>query len=572
MERAAATSGELRCVSGPAFVAFLGVCLLRVITLDFPALLDPTEGRYAFIAQQMNVDRNWLTPHVSLAGEVVPYLGKPPLHFWLTAGSFSLFGFDEWSARVPSFLSFVFLCWCVWHVARLFFTREAGLVGTLVFSSTVLGFFCGGASIVDFTLAACVGGALTAFAQITARRDSSGNFWPGMLFFVAAALGFMTKGPVALVLIAIPVAGSSVASRNWVPLRTLPWVAGLAAFFMLTWPWFYLSERANPGFTRYFFLQENVGRFLFSNYGDKYGTGHQQPYGMIWVLYTLGCLPWAPLVLCEVFVRRRARVLLPMTSRSAFTFVCLWAVAPLVVFTFARQLLVTYAIPGLAGFSLVAGSVLSNTDASLGLKRWLKVGVYLAPSIGLLVAAAYFALGYDPRVSPVSLVPAASLLAIPVLLRRHSEASQTNLVAAFAACFVSLFAFALILLEAPISQHFSAKPILQCLTRYSPSSLSAVGVLSSRSNSSSYFYGRVDSATDDRSLSIVPVNSFSLEAAVPKDMIVSRQVGAAKSEPIPDNYSLVLSLGAWSWVSTDNIRIRREACLAGEEGRASGAL
>lgn len=567
MHRSVASPESFARTSLPAVGALLVVCVLRGMTLDFPDLLDPTEGRYAFIAQQMNADRNWLTPHVSLAGEVVPYLGKPPLHFWLTAAFFSAFGFDEWAARMPSFLSFVFLCWCVWRVARLLISREAGLVATLIFSSTILGFFFGGASIVDFTLAACVGGSLTAFAHFSVRSGSSRSFLQGLLVFVAAALGFMTKGPVALALVAIPVVGWSVASKNWTPIRSLPWVAGMAAFLTLTLPWFYLSERANPGFTRYFFLQENVGRFLFSDYGDRYGLGHRKPYGTIWLLYTLGCLPWTPLVVREVLARRRGKTPLAMNDQSAFTFVFLWAAAPLVIFTFARQLLLTYAIPGLAGFSLLAAAFLSSADVSPTLRRWLRGGVSWAPAVGLLVAATYFVLGNDPYVSPVALVPLASLLASPILLRRNPGASQPNLIAAFAACFVSLFAFGLILLDAPISQRYSAKPILQCLARYAPASLSAVGVLSNRSNSSSYVYGRADSGKDERPLAVVPVNSFLLEGTTPKDLIVSRQVGAEQSEPIPENYSLVLSLGAWSWASTSGIRISREDCPGGEGER-----
>ncbi len=546
------------------FPALVVVCLLRALTLDFPALLDPTEGRYAFIAQQMNLDHDWLTPHLPIAGKVVPYLGKPPLHFWLTAGAFSAFGFDEWAARIPSFLSFVFLCWCVWSVAKLLCTREVGLAATLIFASTVLGFFFSGASIVDFTLAACVGGALTAFTHFAVAGDSSRRFWPGLLIFVATTFGFMTKGPVAVALAAIPILGWSAVSLDLKWMRALPWKAGIGFFLAITVPWFFLSEQANPGFLRYFFLQENLGRFLYSEYGDKYGTGHMKPYGSIWMLYALGCLPWTPLLAGELFTRRRNLRSLLLKSKGSLVYLCLWAAAPLVMFTFARQLLITYAIPGLAGFSLLAATVLSSDQASLRLRGWLTKGVYLAPFAALLLAVGFFVLGFDSRIASLVFLPLACLVAVPILLHRNPAAPQVNLLSAFAVSFVSLFAFALVLLEAPVSQRFSAKPMLRCLTRFTTSALSSVGVLGNRNHSSSYFYGRVDANEVDRPLDVVPVESLSLVDAVPKDLIIPRLKLGDPNEHLPPDYSHVLTLGSWSWVSNRGIRLDPRFCPTDE--------
>src|SRR5262249_55265499 len=60
-------------------------------------LMDRDEGRYAEIGREMFVSRNWLIP--TLFG--VPYLEKPPLLYWLLSASYSLFGIDEFTARLP---------------------------------------------------------------------------------------------------------------------------------------------------------------------------------------------------------------------------------------------------------------------------------------------------------------------------------------------------------------------------------------------------------------------------------------------------------------------------------------
>ncbi|HTM72428.1 MAG TPA: glycosyltransferase family 39 protein, partial [Pseudolabrys sp.] len=52
-------------------------------------LMDTTEARYGEIARKMAELNDWVTPWFDYG---VPYWGKPPLAFWLTATSFKVFG------------------------------------------------------------------------------------------------------------------------------------------------------------------------------------------------------------------------------------------------------------------------------------------------------------------------------------------------------------------------------------------------------------------------------------------------------------------------------------------------
>ena len=66
--------------------------------LGAPGLMDPDEGRYAEIAREFFVRGDWLIPQLNL----LPYLEKPPLVYWLTALGFKVFGYSETAARLPS--------------------------------------------------------------------------------------------------------------------------------------------------------------------------------------------------------------------------------------------------------------------------------------------------------------------------------------------------------------------------------------------------------------------------------------------------------------------------------------
>ena len=70
------------------------------VKLGMP-FLDPDEGLYATIVQEMVSHGDWVMPHAN----GLPYLEKPPLYFWLTSLTFGLFGASEWATRLWSALA-----------------------------------------------------------------------------------------------------------------------------------------------------------------------------------------------------------------------------------------------------------------------------------------------------------------------------------------------------------------------------------------------------------------------------------------------------------------------------------
>ena len=75
----------------------LGLLLLaRLVGMAAAPLMDTTEARYGEIGRKMAELNDWVTPWFDYG---VPYWGKPPLAFWVTAISFKLFGVNEFAAR-----------------------------------------------------------------------------------------------------------------------------------------------------------------------------------------------------------------------------------------------------------------------------------------------------------------------------------------------------------------------------------------------------------------------------------------------------------------------------------------
>ena len=76
-------------------IVFAAIALLATAgALD---LLEPTEARYAQIAQEMLRTGDFATPHLN----GLAYYHKPPFAYWTVAASFAAFGESARSARIP---------------------------------------------------------------------------------------------------------------------------------------------------------------------------------------------------------------------------------------------------------------------------------------------------------------------------------------------------------------------------------------------------------------------------------------------------------------------------------------
>ena len=93
---------------------FIIVIAFYLYGLGQMPLLGPDEPRYAQIAREMLINRDWITP--TLGGHT--WFEKPALLYWMIAGSFKMFGVSEWSARLGPAMCGVLTIVAVWCVGR----------------------------------------------------------------------------------------------------------------------------------------------------------------------------------------------------------------------------------------------------------------------------------------------------------------------------------------------------------------------------------------------------------------------------------------------------------------------
>ena len=352
----------------PYLLILATVVLLRLATLSVPDLFDTTEGRYATTSQIMLERDDWVTPWIIFKGIEKPYLGKPPLHFWLINTSFEVFGLGNFAARLPGVLSAAAIALTLYFLTAPLLGARTALVSVLIFSTSLLSFILSGVCLVDVTLTVGITLAVAGFALADRSRLA------GYLCFVGLALGVLVKGPVAIVFFGRAV-GPWVALRWWfnrslpAQMRSLPWITGPLLFLLIALPWYLFAESRNPGFLEYFIWTENIGRFTKADYGDEYGNGHVQLRGAAWVMMIPSLVPWSLALLGTLWEQRRrlswGRFLADLKSDEWLLLGLTWTVSCPVLLFFAKQYTATYNMSSIPGFAFLMAVLWKRaTDAA----------------------------------------------------------------------------------------------------------------------------------------------------------------------------------------------------------------
>jgi 4-amino-4-deoxy-L-arabinose transferase-like glycosyltransferase len=403
------------------------IALVRLVTLGIPDLVDTTEGRYAGVAQLMLERDDWVTPWIHYQGEDKPYLGKPPLHFWLLQLCFLAFGQNNFAARLPGFLSAVGITGLVGYAARVLLGTEAAIIAAGVLGSSCMMFYLGGAVVLDVTLTLGITLALVAFLV-----QHRGWVWR-YLFFVGIGLGVLVKGPLAAVLVGGILGPWLVIQRlvlgRWpTQFTTLPWIRGVALCLAIVIPWYIWAEVRNPGFLKYFLWNENFGRYLKSDYGDVYGTGHRQPIGACFGMMILAVFPWS-IILFAMAATRIKGLLSKGSAIKALTdpellFALCWALSCPVLLLGATQYTATYLMPSVPGFALLTAACWNRQTSftwisTTSLARILRISGIVLGLLGVIGAVILHWYG-APLISSFSGL-ALGLIAIWLFLRLDSK-------------------------------------------------------------------------------------------------------------------------------------------------------
>ena len=355
----------------------LTLVLLASITfflgLGRQAITDRDEAYYAEASREMLESGDWLTPHFNYEDR----WQKPVLYYWLTAGLYQITGPTEAAARFWSALAGVGLVLLTFGIARNsgHSIHAAWLAAAI--TATCFGYFAEARqALPDLPLAFFI--TLTIWMALRQR-------WP--IAGAAAGLGFLIKGPIALVVPALVILAVWWRERATTRVDWRGIALGGLLFVAIGVPW-YAAMTLTHGQTylESFFLGDNLERFATSRFAGRTSSAWWF-YGPILLG---GLVPWTPLAVTLLIARLAGRE--PSTHRFRFTLdewrLILWAVLPLLFFSVSLGKQPRYILPVLPPLAiLLAGALRRRIESTNARQLALTVGTLLTATLFAVTAA-----------------------------------------------------------------------------------------------------------------------------------------------------------------------------------------
>ena len=387
-------------------VSSLVLIVLPWLILQFggvfsPGLLDDVDSVYIEIAREMLVRHDFVTPYI----DGIRFFDKPPLMYWMAAGSMRLFGVHDWAARLPLALGVLALLLAVYALGiRLFacisppaHRDRGGLYAALATGLSVGPYLYTRFYIPDILVGLWMTLAVHLLLLALERLGRGQSaLWPSLGFAAVTALNVLTKGLIGLV---FPLGFAFLYllwTRRLRDLVHLHLPAATVVSLTVAAPWHVLAALRNPpvpmpagtglpahaGWAWFYLYNEHVARFLQRRIPHDYG---QVPVPLFWLLLVLWLIPWTAFLPAAVLdaaraLRQPTRPSLAPDSDAAFDpkqpleaevlldrrreaarSLLLWALLILGFFTLSSRQ-EYYHLPALPALALLVGGLLARAD------------------------------------------------------------------------------------------------------------------------------------------------------------------------------------------------------------------
>ena len=409
------------------------------------SLWDANEAFYAETPREMLASRDFVNPRFNFQ----PRFNKPVLPYWTVAAIYRVAGVSERAERMPIAIGALVLVLTTCGLGYLVRSPDAGLLAGIVLATTPRFLMFARRIIIDVHLAMFAALTLLCFVLVELYPARRRLYLPAM--YVAAGLGTLTKGPVAVLLPGLVFFLHLAFERRLGDIRHMMLPTGALIGLAVVLPWYVLVYLQN-GWTyiQSFVVGENLLR-----YAQTIGV---QSRGMFFYLpVMLGDLfPWSvflPVVLVAA-LGRRPLVVPPngtATQRAIVRLLALWIAVIVVFFSFSRTKQDLYILPivpaeaALIGALIAAGLDEAASPAAVRLLRWLTMAAGLMVAVtGLVLLVSVVIPGTYPlrgmaAVSALAIV--GGILAGGISATKRAFAAVIILAVTFTAissCFVSI--------------------------------------------------------------------------------------------------------------------------------------
>lgn len=389
----------------------------------FVPLMDPDAGVYASISKTMAMQDDY----VNLYFQHTDWLDKPHFPFWITAIFFKVFGYHDWSYKLPGILFVLMGARYTYLFAKKLYNETVALWSVFILLTSLHIIISNNDVRAEPFLTGLIMAAIYHFSNSLSGKWFWSLFWASL--FTACAV--MTKGIFTLIPIGAAVAGQLLIQKNWSQLFHFKWLLALLFVTVMISPELYCLWKqfdTHPEKTvlgsdhvsgiRFFLWDSQFGRFF--NTGPIKGKGDK-----LFFLHTLlwAFLPWSLIMYAAIFSRIRTaikKVISPFTEWYTVS----GSLMTLLVFSFSGFQLPHYTNIIFPLLAILSAVFICSQVEKLS-KVWVRIQSVLLILVLLLVSVLIFL--YQPTINPLFVIAAVLILILLFALPHVGSFPQQNL-------------------------------------------------------------------------------------------------------------------------------------------------
>ena len=333
-------------------VVFALVGTLLFSGLGSPPIYMLDEARNAQCAREMMQNHDLVVP--TFNGRI--RTDKPPLHYYFMILAYKLFGVSSFSARFFSAVFGLLTLVLISLFTSKYLGSRVALLSTVILASSTHFLFEFRIAVPDpyfifFTL-------FTMFAGfIYLEDDKVGWLYTAAVF---AALGSLTKGPIAVVLPVLSLLIMAARVKKWKSIVSWHLLGASALFFLFALPWYVMVHHATNGeWTTGFFMDHNLNRYTAP------AEGHGGLFLLPLIMCLVGLLPFSS------FVAEPVRYRKIVFNNQVIWFSLITFLVVVVFFSLSATKLPNYAIPAYPFAAIIIASYLDKAlNGRIVLRRY----------------------------------------------------------------------------------------------------------------------------------------------------------------------------------------------------------
>jgi 4-amino-4-deoxy-L-arabinose transferase-like glycosyltransferase len=383
--------------------------LVRLISFTFLCFLALTynlsevppyhadENFYVTSSRNMIESNDYITPTYKDQKR----FAKPILFYWLVTSSYKIFGVNLFSARLVSALFGTLCIPLVFITACRLFDYKTALISALLLPGCYLHFQIARWATTDMALNFFI--LSTFYFFIRGFQGKSNQNTPYYFAYICMGIGFMIKGPIAIIIPALVIGGFLITLRNWDEFPRLRLGYGAIILAAIILPWFVtMLTLHGDEFKNHILGAELRDRMIHETPFSLYYFGVSIRYYLPWSFFFLAALavkflPNLPQQNSStsaksyfVFLSERLKAWycnITHKDNQAFLFSIIWLVFPLILFTLFRIEHSRYMLPVSTPIAMITAHFFSKlTDSPSGFQSSIfKVPFYLALTFYLLI-------------------------------------------------------------------------------------------------------------------------------------------------------------------------------------------